>query len=385
MLRNIDGQQLDVARLGPLKPERILFEFDGPRTWLANDPEGELLLLHQCGESPDAAQFFVVPFSETLVHALEAGDIDLRDALDQPRLWIAEFDRSGVRKLVRSSFAKLPNDWIPESGVMLFPELEPLLSIRSLGRDVELGHANLGLLKTSLDNARSALKTLADYAVGVIKGPGQPKTRTRQYYDLPARLLSDGVKVCVYPRVDSQKKLFDTDDVWQRMEELLNRGLDQISNLGGKPSDDSDHDLQIAFTAIDYLAPPSWGAVEKTEISGRLLSARSPMLIDRSVRAVIRQRLREPDVQTVEIIQSRGTINQLDMEEATCLLRDDQGVTLHKLSFEERLYEVVKDAFDSGCDVRITARTISSASEVVLLAVEPSVSVVELLAVEFSS
>lgn len=370
MLRNIDGQQLDVARLGPLRPERILFEFDGPRTWLANDPDGELLLLHQCGESPDAAQFFVVPFSETLVHALEAGDIDLRDALDQPRLWIAEFDRSGVRKLVRSSFAKLPNDWIPESGVMLFPELEPLLSIRSLGRDVELGHANLGLLKTSLDNARCALKTLADYAVGVTKGPGQPKTKTRQYYDLPARLLAGSVKVCVFPRVDSQKKLFETDDVWQRMEELLDRGLDQINSLSGKSADGSDLDLQIAFKAIDYLAPPSWGAVEKTEISGRLMSVRPPVLIDRPVRAAIRQRLKKPDDKTPEIIEAHGTISELDIQEATCMLRDDQGVTLHKLSFDEKLYEEVKDALDSGRDVRIAARTTPSASVVELLAVE---------------
>ena len=165
----------------------------------------------------------------------------------------------------------------------------------------------------------------------------------------------------------------DTDDVWQRMEELLDRGLGQINSLNGTSEGEADHDLQVAFKAIEYLAPPSWGAVEKTEISGRLVSTRPPMLIDRPVRAAIRQRLRQPDDKTPEIIETNGTISELDKQEATCKLRDDQGTTLYQLSFDEKLYEEVKDALDTGREVRIAARTI------------PSTSVAELLAVEFLS
>lgn len=124
MLRTVDGHEIEVERLGPMRPIRVLFEFDGPRTWLSKDLDGQLLLLHQCGESSATWQYFVVPFSESLVRALENGDIDLHQALNQPRLWIAEFDCNGVRKLLQTSFSNIPTDWIPNPGVMLYQDLK---------------------------------------------------------------------------------------------------------------------------------------------------------------------------------------------------------------------------------------------------------------------
>jgi len=301
---------------------------------------------------------------------LENGDIDLREALDQPRLWIAEFNAGGVQRLVRSSFAAV-SEWVPDSGVMLYPEQEPLLAVRSLGKDVELGHASLGVLKTSLDNVRACLKTLADFAVGAPATTGQPRATVRKYYDLPARLLAGRLKVCVFAQPEDQASLFE-DDVWQRMEAALERGLDCMSDLGSAPPPEDDPELNAALLAVHRLAPPSHGAVERTEISGRLSASHEAVQITRDVGAALRQRFQRPARQKPQIIEDSGVISELDFDESTCKLRDDQGRTIHDLSFDETLLEDVKSAFDNGSQVRIAGKSNQGL-------------IIELLAVEFLS
>ena len=256
---------------------------------------------------------------------------------------------------------------------MLFPELEPLLSVRSTGVQVELGRATLGVLRTALDNVRGALKTLAEFATGAVRQPGQPSAKTRRYYDLPALIQAGSVRVSVLPEANTQPKLFDTDETWQRMEALLRRGFHEVMvpNASLQEGDAMDDELRAALQAVYQLAPPAYGPVEMTEISGRLApyeEGGKPIAISRQMRATLRQRLRLETEPQPQLLRERGFISELDREESTCHLRDKDGNTIRKLSFEEPYFDEVKEAFDSQREVTIVSEFTHASDTADLLA-----------------
>jgi hypothetical protein len=135
MMWKLDGQELDPKFLGSLEPERVLFEYEGPRSYVARDAAGGLLFAHQCGEAADRWRYAVVPFSTELLDALESGQLDLRSALGQPWLWIVDIGEKGHPvRCVRSSLSAIPEECLPRPGVMLYPDHDPAPEIFPVGR-----------------------------------------------------------------------------------------------------------------------------------------------------------------------------------------------------------------------------------------------------------
>ncbi len=378
MLWKADGNELKPDYLGPLIPDRVLFEYEGPRSFLTRDSDGELLFAHQCGEVENTWRYAVVPFSDRLVEALEAGRLDLRTALDQPRLWLVDIGSGGLpTQCVRSDLLSIPETCLPRSGVMLHPELEPLLSVRSTGRHVEMGKATLGVLRAALDNARGSLKTLAEFATGEVRKRGQPSAKTRRYYDLPALLLAGSVRVVVLPENDPQRQPFDFDEIWKRMETILHRGLEAVAATSDAvpKAVEEDDELRAALQAVYFLSPPAYGPVNATEISGRLAPRRKdgmPITVTRTMRASIQKRLQVETENQPELVVDEGFVSELDREEATCLLRDSQGITIRKLSFEEEFFDDIKSAFDSQSQLRVVAEILPPTDAAAILAVVAS-------------
>ncbi|MBS0266421.1 MAG: hypothetical protein JSS02_31105 [Planctomycetes bacterium] len=141
MLWEVKGRVLPPEFLGELQPETVLFDYEGPRSYFTHDPQGGLLFAHQCGESDHVWRYAVVPFSDELAEALQTGRIDLRTALDQPRIWVVDFSRSTQpEQCVAVRLSDIPADCLPKPGVMLYADLEPAIVekagyIRELDRD----------------------------------------------------------------------------------------------------------------------------------------------------------------------------------------------------------------------------------------------------------
>jgi hypothetical protein len=75
---------------------------------------------HWFDESADRVRYLVVPFSPSLLDRLERGQISIRDALDQPRLWVVDVDNQGVPITAsRTTLAHLPAEELPVDGTML--------------------------------------------------------------------------------------------------------------------------------------------------------------------------------------------------------------------------------------------------------------------------
>lgn len=359
MLWQVEEKPVGIAQLGNLLPERVLFDFDGPRSYVTRDLDGELLFLHQCGESDEIWRYFVVPFSEPLLAELEGGRIDLHTALDQPRLWIADIGRVGVKSLYQVQLRKNVSEYFPCPGTMLSPELEPLLSVRSIGQNVSLGRVTVGALRTVLDNIRGSLKLLAEYATGEAPRSGQPRASTRRFYELPAIIQSGSLRVSILPSSDTQEFLDDPEDIWMRMRETLELGIEAATRdretLAESPS--MREQLRVGLRAVYLLSPPAYGSIQSTEITGHLISSRDrvkPVSIDKNTRALLSQWLRA-DSPEPQFVKDRGIISELDREEATCLLRDSEGNTIRKLVFEEPFFEDVKNAFDTQCEVNVVS------------------------------
>lgn len=122
---HVTGKRVDVGLFQPFKPEEVLYDFDGPRTFTHRDRDGHLCLAHWCDEDKEVTRFLVVPFTEHLVTKLKEGESTLRDALNQPRLWALDVTHCGEpREAWIVQIADLPQDVLPHPGTMLLPSLE---------------------------------------------------------------------------------------------------------------------------------------------------------------------------------------------------------------------------------------------------------------------
>ena len=127
MMGPMPGKAVGASQFAPFRPAQVLYELDGPRTFTFVPADGELYLAHWFDESEAVVRYLVVPFSAALVARLEAGQFGLRDALDQPRLWVVDVDNQGVpAAATRTTLEDLPAAEVPAAGTLLSPALEAI-------------------------------------------------------------------------------------------------------------------------------------------------------------------------------------------------------------------------------------------------------------------
>lgn len=138
----VPGNHIDAGLFKPFEPVEVLYDFDGPRTFTHQDSAGQLCLAHWCDTDSDCNRFIVVLFTESLVQKLKSGEITLRGALDQPRVWVLDVAHAGdVREAWAVNFSDLPGDVLPKPGTMLWPSLERLIGAPGNGEVITEGQA----------------------------------------------------------------------------------------------------------------------------------------------------------------------------------------------------------------------------------------------------
>lgn len=143
---NILGRKLDTRQFQPFIPCEVLYDFDGPRIFTIKDIEGELNLAYWSDEDEKDRfyRYVVVPTTSRIIDALKYGSISVFEALNQPRCWLCDISYQGeLNQCQAVDFDLVPRDALPNTGTMLLPTLEPLLSqpidlegrIRELDKD----------------------------------------------------------------------------------------------------------------------------------------------------------------------------------------------------------------------------------------------------------
>ncbi|MBF0507850.1 MAG: hypothetical protein HQK57_02865 [Deltaproteobacteria bacterium] len=122
-------------------PEEMLYEFNEPLIFTFKTPWNGLAIAYLSDDQDDILRYVVAPTRPSIVDKLKSGTISIRDALDQPIVWLVDITTSGwsVRKAWQIQLEDLPEDALPEPDVLLYPHFEPVLPIKATGKQIKEG------------------------------------------------------------------------------------------------------------------------------------------------------------------------------------------------------------------------------------------------------
>jgi hypothetical protein len=366
---HVSGKTIGVGLFQPFKPLEVLYDFDGPRTFTHFDHDGQLCLAHWCDEDGETTRFLVVPFSEHLVQQLKDGELTLRDALDQPRIWLLDIAHSGeplAAWIVH--LADLPSDVLPLPGTMLLPTLEPLLSLRAVGEDIQEGRVPGSVIRGLVEGAQKAIKMLAEYVLDQPIQTGRPPALIKRLFDLPAQRLAFGsFEIAFRSPLSGSAILFDdltAEDIrqekeaLQRVGDLLQIGLTWLSsteaNRASGAVGQNPDESRLILQAVKSITPSSQGPVREVEVRGTLIkNPVRPVRLNRDSRRSVNTALaRTPGRES--IVQLSGHIREVDLDRLTFDLREiNSEVESRKFAFDEDLIEDVLQALQEDSSVTV--------------------------------
>jgi hypothetical protein len=382
------GKIIDSNVIGSLEPRDLLFEFEGEYlTFVADDPNDELLLVHNLCVSEGISRYLVAPIDARILGDLKAGRLDTYSALRQPRCWIADLvaaDSSEhpwrIHALYHIEFDSVPKDHLPRPGAMITPDLDPIFRLRLIGPGVGPGKTKAADIRMAAQAAESGLRGLARIALDAKKQVGQVRRDIRQYSDLPYQYSRAASFEIAFGRPRDRLPGVD-DEVFDEMGSLLELGLNALRSNGDDLAPieglNADQALQL-FEAIKALTPPMRGGVERVEVGGGLTNGLTGSKVltrlDR-IRSVQRINTVMTPVLTDPPFRVSGKIEEADQGKLVFTLRqiDPPGYSgLEEIPFwfKESLYDDVMEGFNSPEHVVVVGEKAGSRYEAIK--VEPA-------------
>jgi hypothetical protein len=104
-----NGEGIDTATLGELRPEEVLFEFEEPLTFICRGGDGQMLLAHNLCAEGSLSRYLVVVTDQESINRLKDGRLDMLAALRRSRCWIADVGPGWeIKGLWLIAFDKVP-------------------------------------------------------------------------------------------------------------------------------------------------------------------------------------------------------------------------------------------------------------------------------------
>lgn len=273
---------------GPIKPADVLYYFNEPLTFVAN--EALPLLCHKIDEDASYSQFVVVPTSDEVVTRLRQGALSVRAALEQPWCWIIETDgHYNVERSWRMTVDKIPEDFMPQRGLGLYPEhgiLEEaasdraFMSISFFGLFMRHGTQSFAGLKTILDDAYDSLMKIFAAAIYAIAPSGISGSALRRSLFIPLYQPKFGSLILSIerPELDLEliKKITGDDFDYTLAERSFDAarhtffesaGKVVLAASKGKLSSDFAGDHLDAIGAVSQILPTDHSNFDRLEIS----------------------------------------------------------------------------------------------------------------------
>ncbi len=366
---HIDGKPDKTERFARLEPVEVLYEFDGPRIFTARDADGELVLVYWSDEDDNAIRYVVVPTSTRIVDSLRSGMLSVLDALNQPRCWLCDMDHSGeMSNCLLVDFDVLPRDALPADGAMLWPSLEPLLTLRAVGSRIVPGRIPGSVIRSCVEGVQKSFKVLSEYVLGETSQAGRPAEFMRRLFDLPTqRFAFKSFEISFRMPIDEENlftkeghKSFEVETL-EDVGKLLEKGLKWVTTEAaeaGVYSPDNPEESAAVLRALKELTPSSRGSIDRLEIHGQLIGTRvSPLVLDKEARLKVNEAIRTQDVEA-QRVDFEGRIRELDKDRLSFELREIGGTPgIQKFVFDEELFDVVFQAFDEEKRVRVSGVT----------------------------
>jgi hypothetical protein len=351
------GEKDEILYLEQIAPDSVLYDFDGPRIFTLKSKAG-LLLAYLCDEDENSSRFVLAPTSDRVVSDLESGNQSVRDALDQPWIWIADVDSTGKpTSITRSQINELPPECLPGRDVMLLPHLQPILSIRMIGKELHQGSIPSSVIKQAIDGVSTALKRIAELSQGT-QGSGRPENSIRWFSDLSAQHFGFASFEISFrePSMSQMPISFAGDgSIHERLHDIGLRLKEALDWATLDTEGDKDIDLDL-LKALERLVPQQTGVVEEVEIKGRLLAGRledSGYKLTRKISKRVRLKLSAERDQQEEIVVISGVIREFDKDKLQFTLRETDDEKDRICSIENDLYDQVMELFSED-SLRVT-------------------------------
>ncbi|WP_139826442.1 hypothetical protein [Derxia lacustris] len=367
MLWAVNGSECPSDSFDMSTLAEILYEFNGPQIFTVMS-HGRMQLWYASGDDFESnlRRFLVVPTSNIIIDQLKSGIKSVYEALSQPWVWAVDVNEND--KVCQSwalfSFDDVPQMARPHKNVLLWPDLEPLLSCRLIGNGLAEGRVPASVIARAVEQPISALKKLLEMTVGSVS-VGRPRESLRMAYDLPAmRFAFNSFEVSFGVPVASDLLGMDwglySDGAEKLRTALIWLGAATVQQKIG---------IELLEVLKD-LMPPSHGQVEMVELSGRLIG-RESITLTRDDRSAVTSAIRACKADNKLLRDWTGRVREFDKDNLTFILRnadpDSEGLVC---SFGEEHYDDVYDAFESDAWIQVVVRQIGTKMKGQLLAIE---------------
>jgi Family of unknown function (DUF6575) len=366
---DIQGKKIDIGRFTPFDPVEILYEFDGPRVFTVRDNDGELNLVYWSDEDGMNTRYVVVPTSTKILDELRQGVVSALDALNQPRCWVCDLGRDGsLSGCSLVDFQAIPSGALPTQGTMLWPSLEPLLTLRAVGDEIVPGQIPGSVIRSCIEGVQKSFKVLSEYVLGQGTQAGRPDEFVKRLFDLPTQRFAFASFEISFRMPVEEANLFTSlghkspeVETLEQVGTLLNKGLKWLTTAAaeeGVYSPGNPEESAAVLRALKELTPSSQGSIDRIELKGQLMDARvAPLILEKKARqrvnAAIRTQALEP-----QLVDLEGRIRELDMDRLSFELREIEGRTeIQRFVFDEELLEDVFQAVQEGKRIRVAGRT----------------------------
>lgn len=367
MIWEIKDPECSLDQFKGLEITEVLYDFNGPKIFVSSS--GKLQYLwYQSAENMRTGQqrFLVVPTDNGTLDLLKSGAKSVYEALKQPWLWAIDTDlNDDVIAGWRVHLDDVPIQSKPKKEVLLWPELEPLISYRLIGDGLREGTIPASIASRALERPINALKRLLE--INNAPSQGRPEEAFRKTYDLPAQRFafnSFEVSFSVPRHISDPKESYS--NIYEIGAESLSRSLTWL-NAGN-----SESELDIAsLEVLKELVPPAHGLIEKVELRGRLILDKGVVTLTREHRTIVTTTISKSKGKNRELIKTEGRIGELDKDQLTFILRNLSGNSDEiKCSFSEEQFDDVYDAFHKDLRVTLLGKLHTTRSVIEVLAIE---------------
>jgi hypothetical protein len=366
----ISGKPTDSSWFPSFDPTEVLYEFDGPRVFTIQDADDELNLVYWSDALDTTCRYIIAPTTATIISALRSGNLSVLDALNQPRCWICDTSPEGsIVNCWRLDFEQIPRDCLPALGTMLFPELEPLLTLRAIGDEIRPGQIPGSVIRTCVEGVQKTFKVLSEYVLEKPSQAGRPPEFLRRLFDLPTQRLAFGSFEISFRMPIEERDLFSLNaskspeaETLEHVGSLLKKGLNWLATSAGEEglfSPDNPDEGAVVLRALKELTPSSQGSIERLEIKGQLIGPRTtPQVLERSARQRVNTAIRNRSLES-KLVDLEGRIRELDKDRLSFELREigDGSQSMQRFVFDEGLLEEVFQAFQEDRRVQVAGRT----------------------------
>ena len=179
--------QIDTEFLGSFEPTETLYFMDLPLIFTTKDHSGGFHLAFFVEEfSNETIRYLLSSTSQDSINKLKTGHYSLAQILRMGSLKLVDVNEDLIPVICYSIEDKdLPDDVIPEEGVMLWPELSPLLQVKIESNTIQLGETPSNVYSHAANIGKKAFPPLIDFVFNEREVSEVVQKNVRKAFSLP--------------------------------------------------------------------------------------------------------------------------------------------------------------------------------------------------------